>query len=56
MSHQPYAIAAVPLGKSPCYPLNRRLSLPQKQSAHFGEEKNPLPLLGFKLWIIQPTA
>jgi len=56
MSHQPYALAVVPLGKSSCYLLNRRLSLPPEHSAHFGKEKNPLLPLGFKLWIVQPTG
>jgi hypothetical protein len=43
-----------PLGKTPFYPLNRRLGGPQSQSGYGGEEKNSQPLL--KLPIIQPLA
>jgi hypothetical protein len=32
-----------PQGKSPCYPLDRRLGGPQKRSGHGGEEKNSQP-------------
>jgi hypothetical protein len=45
-----------PQGKSPWYPLDRRLGGPQSQPGHSGEETNSLPLLGFKLVIILPTA
>jgi hypothetical protein len=43
-------------GKSPCYPLNRRLVGPQSQSRHSDEEKNSQPLLGLEPRIIQPIA
>jgi hypothetical protein len=33
-------------GKSPWYPLDRRLGGPQSQSGHGGEEKNSQPLPG----------
>jgi hypothetical protein len=39
-------------GKSPCYPLNRRLGGPQSRA---GEEKNIQPLPGLELRIIQPV-
>jgi hypothetical protein len=34
-------------GKSPQYPLERRLDGPQSQSGCCGEEKNLLPLINF---------
>jgi hypothetical protein len=37
-----------PQGKSPCYPLDRRLAGPQSYSGCSGEEKNSQPLLGIK--------
>jgi len=45
-----------PQGKSPCYPLDRRLGGPQSQSGHGGEEKYSQPLPGLKPLIIQPIA
>jgi hypothetical protein len=36
-----------PEGKSPLYPLDRRLGGPQSWSGHSGEEKNSQPLPGF---------
>jgi hypothetical protein len=45
-----------PQGKSPWYPLDRRLGGPQSQSGHSGEEKNSQPLLGLEPLIIQPIA
>jgi len=39
----------------PQYPLYRKLTGPQIQSGHFGEEENLLLLLGLELWIIQPV-
>jgi hypothetical protein len=38
-------------GKSPRYPLDRRLGGPQSQSGRYGEEKI-LTLLGLELWPI----
>jgi len=37
-----------PQGKSPWYPLDRRLGEPQSWSGCGGEEKNSQPLLGLK--------
>jgi hypothetical protein len=45
-----------PLGKSPCYPLDKRVGGPQHWSVCSGEEKNSQPLLGLKALIIQPIA
>jgi hypothetical protein len=45
-----------PQGKSPRYPLNRRLGGPQSRSGRGGEEKNSQPLPGFEAPIIQPVA
>jgi hypothetical protein len=45
-----------PQGKSPWYPVDRRLDGPQSQSGCSGEEKNSQPLLELKPSIIQPTA
>jgi hypothetical protein len=38
------------------YPLKRRLGGPWGLSEHFGEDRNLLPLLAFKLWIVQPAV
>jgi hypothetical protein len=43
-------------GKSPWYPLDRRLGGPQSQSGCSGEEKNFQPLLELKTPITQPIA
>jgi hypothetical protein len=40
VSDQHHAPAALPPGKEPQYPLDRRLGGPQSQSGHGGEEKN----------------
>jgi hypothetical protein len=46
-----------PQGKSPWYPLNRRLGGPQSRSGRGGEEEKKLPALaGNKTPIIQPIA
>jgi hypothetical protein len=45
-----------PWGKSPQYPLNRRLGAPQSQFGCVGEVINLLRLPGFKPQIIQPIA
>jgi hypothetical protein len=39
-------------GKEPQYPLNRRLGGLWGPPEHFGEDKNLLPLLAFKPWIV----
>jgi hypothetical protein len=45
-----------PQGKSPCYPLDRRLGGPQSRSERGGDEKNSQSLLGLERPIIQPVA
>jgi hypothetical protein len=45
-----------PQGKSPWYPLNRRLGGPQSRFGHGGEEKNSQPLPGLKLLTIQSVG
>jgi hypothetical protein len=40
MSGQLHTPAAFPQGKSPRYPLDRRLGEPQSRSGHGNEEKN----------------
>jgi hypothetical protein len=43
-------------GKSPWYPLDRRLGGFQDQSGHSGEEKNFQPLPGLEPSVIKPIA
>jgi hypothetical protein len=43
-------------GKSPWYPLDRRLCGPQSRSGRGGEEENSQPLPGLEPPIIQPVA
>jgi hypothetical protein len=45
-----------PQGKSPWYPLDRRLCGPQSRSGRGGEEKNSQPLPGIEPPNIQPVA
>jgi hypothetical protein len=45
---QLHATAALPAGKSPWYPLDRRLGGNQSRSGGGGEEKNPQPLPGLE--------
>jgi hypothetical protein len=45
-----------PQGKSPWYPLDRKLGGPQSRSGCGGEEKTSQPLPGLKPLIIQPVA
>jgi hypothetical protein len=45
-----------PQGKSPWYPLDRRLGGTQSRSGRGGEEKNSQPLPGLEPPIIQPVA
>jgi hypothetical protein len=53
---QLHAPAALPQGKSPWYPLDRRLGGTQSRSGRDGEEKNSQPLPGLEPQIIQPVA
>ena len=46
---QLHVMAALPLGKKPCYPLIKRQSAPQSLSKCFGEKKNFLPLRGTEI-------
>jgi len=48
VSGQLHAPAALPPGKRPWYPLDRRLGGPQIQSGHGGEEKNSHLLPGLE--------
>jgi hypothetical protein len=48
--------AALPPGKSPWYPLVRRLGGPQSRSGRGGGGKNSQPLSGLEPPIIQPVA
>jgi hypothetical protein len=50
------APAALPPGKTPLYPLDRRLSGPKSRSGRGGEEKNSQPLPGLEAQTIQPVA
>jgi hypothetical protein len=50
MSCQLHAPAALPQGKRPWYPLDRRLGGPQSRSGRGGEEKNSRPLSGIEPW------
>jgi hypothetical protein len=45
-----------PQGKSPWYPLDRRLGGVQSRYGHGGENKNSQPLLGLEIPITQPIA
>jgi hypothetical protein len=45
---QLHAPAALPQGKSPWYPLDRRLCGPQSRAARRGEEKNSQPPPGIE--------
>jgi hypothetical protein len=56
VSCQLHALAALPPGKSPWYPLDMRLGGPQSQSGRGGEEDNSQPLPGLEPQIIQPVA
>jgi hypothetical protein len=56
VSGQLHSPAALPTGKEPWYPLDRRLGGPQSRSEHGGEKKNSQPLPGFEHPIIQPVA
>jgi hypothetical protein len=56
VSDQLQAPAAVSQGKSPWYPLDRRLDGPQSWSGLGDEEINSQPLPGLEPPIIQPVA
>jgi hypothetical protein len=50
------APAALPWGKEPWYPLDRRLGVPQSRSGRGGEEKNSQRLPGLEPPIIRLIA
>jgi hypothetical protein len=56
VSRQLHAPAALPQGKNPSYPLDRRLGRPQNWSGRGSEKKNSQPLPGIEPLIIQPVA
>jgi hypothetical protein len=56
VSSQLHAPAALPQGKRPWYPLDRRLGGPQSRSGRGGEGKNSQPLSGLEHLIIQSVA
>jgi hypothetical protein len=53
VSRQLHAPAALPQGKSPWYPLDRRLGGSQSRPRRGGEEKNSQPLI---MWTKLPTS
>jgi hypothetical protein len=53
---QLHAPVALPQGKNPSYPLDKKLGGPQSPSGLGGEEKNCQPLPGLETPIIQPVA
>jgi hypothetical protein len=58
LSGQLHVPAVLPQGKSPWYPLDRRLGGPQSRSGRGGEEKNSQPRRESnpRTLIIQPVA
>jgi hypothetical protein len=54
VSDQFHAMAALPWGKNPQYPLYRRLDGPQSWPGRCGEKRNLLPLPGMELWPSSP--
>jgi hypothetical protein len=56
MSGQLHVPAALPQGKSPWYPLDRKLGGPQNRSGQRGVEKNSQPLSGLETPIIQAVG
>jgi hypothetical protein len=56
VSGQLHAPATLPQGKSPQYPLDRRLGTSQSLSGRGCKEKNSQPLPGFEFPIFQPVA
>jgi hypothetical protein len=50
MSGKLHAPVALPPGKKPRYPLDRRLGGPQSRSGRGGEEKNSQPAPGIEPW------
>jgi hypothetical protein len=55
-SGQLHALAALPPGKEPQYPLDRRLGGLQSWSGRGGEAKNSQPLPGLEPLIIKPIV
>jgi hypothetical protein len=56
VSGQLHAPDVLPPGKSPWYPMHKRLGGHQSRSGHGGEEKNSQPLPRLEPPIIQPVA
>jgi hypothetical protein len=56
LSGQFHTPAAFPKGKSPCYPLDRKLGGPRTGLDAVVERKNSQPLPGLEPSIIQPIA
>jgi hypothetical protein len=56
VSGQLHALAALLLGKSPWYPMEKRQGGPQSRSGRGGEENKSQPLPGLEPPIIQPVA
>jgi hypothetical protein len=56
VSGQLHAPAALSPGKSPWYPLDRRLGWPQSRSGRGDEEKNSQTQPGHEPLIVQPVA
>jgi hypothetical protein len=56
VSAQLHVTAALPLGKSPWYPLDRKMGGSQSNSGHCGKEKHSQRLPGLEPPIIQPAA
>jgi hypothetical protein len=50
VSGQLHASPTLPQGKSPWFPLDRKMGGPQSRSGRGGEEKNTQPSSGIKLW------
>jgi hypothetical protein len=50
VSDQLHTLNALPPGKEPLVPLNRRLGRPQSHSGHGGERKTSQPLPGIEPW------
>jgi len=56
MSGRPDVSAALPPGKLPPYPLNRREGEPHNQTGRFGQEKQLFLLSEFGTQIVRPVA
>lgn len=56
MSGRPVISAALPPGKLPRYPLDRRVGEPHNQPGRFGQEKHLFLLSQFETLIVRPVA